>query len=47
MTLGNGYTGDIPALSVSYSLGAQLASIEGLEMRLFANVAARRRSRRT
>ena len=38
VTLGNGYTGDIPALSVSYSLGAQLASIAGLEMRLFANV---------
>ncbi len=38
VTLGDGYTGGIPALSLTYSLGAQLSTIQGLEMRLFANV---------
>ena len=38
VTLGNGYTGGIPALSTTYSLGAELAGTEGLVMRLFANV---------
>ena len=38
VTLGAGYTGGIPALSATYTLGAQLSSIAGLRMRLFANV---------
>ena len=38
VTLGNGYSGDIPALSLTYALGAQLSTIQGLTMRLFANV---------
>ena len=38
VTLGNDYTGDIPALSATYALGAELAGIANLEMRLFANV---------
>jgi Zn-dependent M28 family amino/carboxypeptidase len=38
VTLGNGYTGGIPALSATYALGAQLSTVTGLTMRLFANV---------
>ena len=38
VTLGDGYTGDIPALNLTYALGAQLSGISGLRMRLFANV---------
>ncbi len=38
VTLGNGYTGGIPALSLTYQLGADLSAVEDLEMRLFANV---------
>lgn len=38
VTLGNGYTGGIPALNLTYDLGAQLSEVDGLEMRLFANV---------
>jgi len=42
VTLGNGYSGDIPALNLTYALGEQLAGIaegdDGLTMRLFANV---------
>ena len=38
VTLGNGYTGGIPALNLTYPLGAELSTIEGLTMRLFANV---------
>ena len=40
VTLGNGYTGGIPAVSVPYALGEQLNGLvpSGLEMRLFANV---------
>ena len=41
VTLGNGNTSDIPAVSVTYALGAQLASTPGLEMRVFANVERR------
>jgi Zn-dependent M28 family amino/carboxypeptidase len=38
VTLGNGYAGDIPALSATYALGAQWAGTPGLTMRLFSNV---------
>ncbi len=38
VTLGNDYTGGIPALGATYPLGAELAATPGLEMRLFANV---------
>ena len=38
VTLGNGYTGGIPALSATYPLGEQLAGTPGLTLRLFANV---------
>jgi Zn-dependent M28 family amino/carboxypeptidase len=38
VTLGNDYTGGIPALSATYALGAALSAIANLEMRLFANV---------
>ena len=38
VTLGNGYLGDIPALNVTYALGAELAATNGLRMRVFANV---------
>lgn len=38
VTLGNGYTGGIPAINVTYALGATLAATPGLEMRVFANV---------
>lgn len=38
VTLGNDYTGGIPALSATYALGAELVATQGLVMRLFANV---------
>jgi len=38
VTLGNGYSGGIPALNLTYELGAALSQVDGLEMRLFANV---------
>ena len=38
MTLGNGYTGGIPALNLTYALGAKLSATAGLQVRLFANV---------
>ena len=38
VTLGNGYSGGIPALSMTYDLGAELSGVSGLQMRLFANV---------
>jgi len=38
VTLGNGNTSGIPALSATYALGEHLAGIANLEMRLFANV---------
>jgi Zn-dependent M28 family amino/carboxypeptidase len=39
VTLGATYTGDIPALNMTYQLGADLSALSGLRMRLFANVA--------
>jgi Zn-dependent M28 family amino/carboxypeptidase len=38
VTLGNGYTGGIQALSTTYALGAEFAVTAGLVMRLHANV---------
>ncbi|PWN02634.1 aminopeptidase [Nocardioides silvaticus] len=38
VTLGNGFTGEIPSVSTTYALGAELSTIADLEMRLFANV---------
>ena len=38
VTLGNGYTGGIPAINVTYLLGATLSGTTGLRMRVFANV---------
>jgi Zn-dependent M28 family amino/carboxypeptidase len=38
VTLSNDYTADIPALNLTYALGAELSAITDLEMRLFANV---------
>ena len=38
VTLGNGYTGGIPALSTTYARGVEFSGIAGLTMRLFANV---------
>ena len=38
VTLGNDYTAKIPALGATYALGAELAAVEGLQLRLFANV---------
>ena len=38
VTLSNDYTGDIPALNLTYNLGAELSAVTDLEMRLFANV---------
>jgi Zn-dependent M28 family amino/carboxypeptidase len=38
VTLGNGYTGGIPALSTTYAIGADLSALPGLQMRLFSNV---------
>ena len=31
VTLGNGYTGGIPALNATYALGAELSTISGLK----------------
>ena len=38
VTLSNDYTGDIPALNLTYTLGAELSAVPDLVMRLFANV---------
>ena len=38
VTLGNGYTGGIPAVNITYALGAQLSAVAGLEMHMFVNV---------
>jgi Zn-dependent M28 family amino/carboxypeptidase len=38
VTLGNGYTAEIPALSATYTIGAGLVGVPDLRMRLFANV---------
>ena len=38
VTLGNGYRGGIPALNLTYALGAELSAIEGLTMDMHANV---------
>ncbi len=38
VTLGNGYTGGIPAVNATYALGASLSATPGLTMRVFANV---------
>ena len=38
VTLGNGYTGGIPAVNATYARGAEWSAISGLRMRLFANV---------
>lgn len=38
VTLGNGYTGGLPAVSTTYTLGAELSQLSGLRMRVFANV---------
>ncbi len=38
VTLGNGYTGGIPALNATYALGVDLAGTPSLQLRLFANV---------
>jgi Zn-dependent M28 family amino/carboxypeptidase len=38
VTLGNGYTGGIPALSTTYARGEEFAGIVGLRMTLVANV---------
>jgi Zn-dependent M28 family amino/carboxypeptidase len=38
VTLSNGYTGGIPALNLTYTLGETLAGLAGLRVRLFANV---------
>jgi Zn-dependent M28 family amino/carboxypeptidase len=38
VTLGNGYSGGIPALNLTYALGAELVNTPALVMRLFANV---------
>ena len=38
VTLGDGYTGDIPALNLTYTLGVELVGTPNLVMRLFANV---------
>ena len=38
VTLSNDYTGDIPALSATYALGAELSAIGDLVLRLFADV---------
>lgn len=38
VTLGNDYTGGLPAVSTTYALGEQLAGIANLEMRVFADV---------
>jgi Zn-dependent M28 family amino/carboxypeptidase len=38
VTLGNGYSGGIPALSTTYARGVEFVNTAGLRMRLFANV---------
>jgi Zn-dependent M28 family amino/carboxypeptidase len=38
VTLGDNYTGTIPALSTTYARGVEFSGIASLEMRLFANV---------
>ncbi len=38
VTLGNGNTSDIPAVSATYARGVEWAGTTGLQMRLFANV---------
>ena len=38
VTLGNGYTGGIPALNLTYALGVELSTTAALRVRLFANV---------
>jgi Zn-dependent M28 family amino/carboxypeptidase len=38
VTLGNGYTGGIPAVNITYALGAQLSAVAGLRMHMFVNV---------
>src|SRR5262245_23776717 len=38
VTLSDNYTGGIPALNMTYALGAELTNTPGLRMRLFANV---------
>jgi Zn-dependent M28 family amino/carboxypeptidase len=38
VTLSNDYTGDIPALSLTYALGAELSAIADLEMHVLVNV---------
>jgi Zn-dependent M28 family amino/carboxypeptidase len=38
VTLGNFYTGNIPALSTTYAIGVQLSQLSGLTMHLKANV---------
>jgi Zn-dependent M28 family amino/carboxypeptidase len=38
VTLSNDYTGGIPALNLTYALGAELSAVQDLVMRLFANV---------
>lgn len=38
VTLGNGYTGGIPALNATYALGATLSGVAGLELHVLANV---------
>ncbi len=38
VTLSDGYTGGIPALNLTYALGATLSATAGLQVRLFANV---------
>jgi Zn-dependent M28 family amino/carboxypeptidase len=38
VTLGNGYTGGLPAVSTTYDIGVALSQTPSLVMRLFANV---------
>jgi Zn-dependent M28 family amino/carboxypeptidase len=38
VTLGNFYTGNIPALSTTYAIGAELSQLAGLQIHLQANV---------
>ena len=38
VTLSDGYTGGIPALNLTYALGASLSAVAVLQVRLFANV---------
>lgn len=38
VTLSDGYEAKIPALNMTYALGAELSAISSLQMRLFANV---------